>query len=451
MSTDTPPEVALRQYLLRRGHAARRVAIRARWPRDLGESVGVARCDLRRVAGVDPLAWPRAREVILFPTLRFLDASKLLPTRRTRIHDAALLLVRIGILLAAVAALARPVWLTANRRRVVNNALARAIIVERGAVPAESLATNATTHIVVQTQSIRREISGAVQWLERQPGRRELIVVSSFRRGSLDSVDLATVPRGIGIRLDRVPATDSESVARAYSGAGAVNTRTTLNDSSTSAEWTTAAATPPAIATLIVRSNDRPLGDAATRAALSIGVHLPLDSRAPVTVVYRGLPLPQTTPIDSPWMTTVAARIRGDSTLIAATSRLVSVVTDTAGLVIARDSSNRPAVIAKRAGNELLLVAGFEPASLASAALLSAIAKARTSADAVVPAFIGPEVLARWQRASLAGDSASALNDESDGRWFWAAALILLGLETWMRRARRAAPAETEIARDRAA
>ena len=90
-------------------------------------------------------------------------------------------------------------------------------------------------------------------------------------------------------------------------------------------------------------------------------------------------------------------------------------------------------------------------AGRAAEPLLSAIAKARSSAEPVVPAFIAPEVLAQWQRAPAVGDSASALNDESDGRWLWAAALILLGLETWMRRSRRVAQSTTEIARDRAA
>jgi hypothetical protein len=389
-------------------------------------------------------------KVIPFPTLRFLDASKLLPTRRTRIHDAALLLVRIGILLAAVAAVARPVWLTADRERVVDDALARAIIVERGVMPADSLARSATTHIVVQTSSLAREISGAVQWLERQAGRRELVVVSLFRRGSLDSLDLVAVPPTIGIRLDRVLSTESASVARAHV-AGDVSTRTTLSDSATSTEWTTSPATPPTIAELIVVPNDRLLGAAAARAALSLGVPLPLDARQPVGVAYIKLGLPKTTPIDQPWMTTIAARIRADSTLIAATSRIAAIAADTSGLVIARDSANRPAIVAKRGGDELLLIAGFEPASLASAALLSAIAKARSSSAPAVPALIAPELLARWQRTPGAGDSASALNDESDGRWLWVVALMLLGLETWMRRARRVPQSTTEIARERAA
>lgn len=390
-------------------------------------------------------------KVVPFPTLRFLEASKLLPTRRTRIHDTALLVVRIGILLAAVSALARPVWLTAERKRVVDDALARAIIVERGVLPADSLETNATTHIVVQTSSLAREISGAVQWLERQPGRRELVVVSPFRRASLDSADLAAVPSTIGIRLDRVASTDSAPIARAHVLAGDVSTRTTLADSATSTEWTTSAAVAPTIAGVILGLNDRPLGAAAARAALSLGVSLPLDARRPVGIIYIGLTPPTTTPIDLPWMTTIAARIRADSTLIAATSRIAAVAADTSGLVIARDSSNRPAITAQRGGNELLLIAGFEPASLASAALLAAIAKARSSSAPAVPVFISPEVLATWQRTPAAGGSVAALNDESDGRWFWAVALILLGLETWMRRARRIAQSTTEIARDRAA
>ena len=68
-----------------------------------------------------------------FPTLRFLGASRLLPTRRTRIHDLPLLLVRIGAVALAVAALAQPLVLTAKRARSLDRGLARAIVVDTSA------------------------------------------------------------------------------------------------------------------------------------------------------------------------------------------------------------------------------------------------------------------------------------------------------------------------------
>src|SRR5262245_39222827 len=65
-----------------------------------------------------------------FPSLRFLERSKLLPTRRTRLHDVALLAVRVGILAAAVAALAQPFLRTGNRGATSTTVLARAILID---------------------------------------------------------------------------------------------------------------------------------------------------------------------------------------------------------------------------------------------------------------------------------------------------------------------------------
>src|SRR3954469_4516421 len=71
--------------------------------------------------------------VLRFPTLRFLPASRLMPTRRTRIDDLLLLLVRSLVIAFAALALARPYFQTASRRamseRTAAATLARVIIV----------------------------------------------------------------------------------------------------------------------------------------------------------------------------------------------------------------------------------------------------------------------------------------------------------------------------------
>ncbi|HYW49375.1 MAG TPA: BatA domain-containing protein, partial [Gemmatimonadaceae bacterium] len=66
-----------------------------------------------------------------FPSLRFVDPSRLSPRRRTRPRDVLLLLVRLGILVAAVAALAGPVFLTA--RRTATPRVVRAIVLDTSA------------------------------------------------------------------------------------------------------------------------------------------------------------------------------------------------------------------------------------------------------------------------------------------------------------------------------
>ena len=46
--------------------------------------------------------------VLRFPTLRFIDPSRLLPTKRSRIQDPLLLAVRVAIVGCAAIALAQP-------------------------------------------------------------------------------------------------------------------------------------------------------------------------------------------------------------------------------------------------------------------------------------------------------------------------------------------------------
>src|SRR3954462_5020244 len=133
-----------------------------------------------------------------FPTLRFLGASRLVPTRRKRITDLPLLIIRMLIVAAAAIALAQP-WLdTAARRAARQTAtartLSRAVILDpsasmsstaNGAPPADSarkvaaLSTSggsiATT---IETDRPATAIDGAAAWLSLQPGRRELVIVS---------------------------------------------------------------------------------------------------------------------------------------------------------------------------------------------------------------------------------------------------------------------------------
>src|SRR5262245_57723722 len=161
-----------------------------------------------------------------FPSLRFLEASRLLPTRRTRIQDPLLLALRCAVILLATAALAQPVLLTAHRRQALDRGLARAIVVDTsasmrrtmptGAVALDSarlvvrrLATGAQASIVVESSDPRHALSGAVAWLARQGRRGELVVLSDFQRGQLDSTDIGSIPASAGVSLYRLPVVDS--------------------------------------------------------------------------------------------------------------------------------------------------------------------------------------------------------------------------------------------------
>jgi hypothetical protein len=67
------------------------------------------------------------------------------------------------------------------------------------------------------------------------------------------------------------------------------------------------------------------------------------------------------------------------------------------------------------------------------------------------PTTVPDDALRSWQREPDAGATSQVSTDgASDGRWLWIVALVLLGVETWLRRARREEVASNMV-RDRAA
>ena len=160
-------------------------------------------------------------DVRQFPSLRFVEASRLPPKRRTRVRDVPLLLVRLGILAAAVAALAQPLLQTKSRGAVASRTV-RAIVVDTSASMQRALATgsgtladsaaraatasaaNAAQSVVLPTANVSEAIAGAATWLKQRQGTHELVVVSDFQRGTIDSLALSAVPARFGVRLIRV-------------------------------------------------------------------------------------------------------------------------------------------------------------------------------------------------------------------------------------------------------
>ena len=101
---------------------------------------------------------------------------------------------------------------------------------------------------------------------------------------------------------------------------------------------------------------------------------------------------------------------------------------------------------------ETPVTVSFDPAtradSLAAAAALQDALNARWDASGLAerePAVLAASELQSWTRApSLPPPDAWRRGDESDGRWLWLAALVLLGLEHVLRRT----PAAETRARD---
>jgi hypothetical protein len=390
----------------------------------------------------------RARR-LPFPSLQFFGATRPLPTRRTRLHDLLLLAVRVAILVAAVAALAQPLLLTPHRRDAFNTSLARAVVVDTSSSmqrntaageraidvalrESQPLADSAAAGIVLHTANPAGAIAGAVAWLNRQAGRSELLVVSDFQVGAFDSVDLAAIPPHIGVRLVPVRAPlITPLIARTDVGSGTITAHIALSPERTDVEWTQ----DPAVlgdvrndVRLLTGPGEESAATAARDAAATVGVPLPLDSNRRISIVYPDYPeraalLQRAKPLRSIWMTNLVSRIGADST--------VTVATDS---------------------ERLLLFPAVDAGSAASATLIAAVRRALSVAPPISeldPASLPDSTLAAWQRSPVARTTPGPGADSSDGRWLWIVALILLAIESMLRRQTTSNPA-TEVARDAA-
>ena len=435
----------------------------------------------------------RSARIRKFPTLRFVGASRLLATRWTRPSDLPLLGVRLAIVAAGVAALAKPLLLTVDRQRDRGRSVSRAIIVDTSEsmnrlsgstaeravdiarAASQRLAAAAATSTVVQTALPALALPGAVGWLATQRGRREVTVISDFQTGSMDSADLAAVPGDIGVSLMRI---DVAAVAGPFElatrqGGADVVARVTPDSERTTVEWTLrgqpAAADRDALVSL-AGASERARADAARGAALSVSAAMPAADH-PIAIVHpeyeaRAQLMRDAKPLTLPWQGDVVVRLRGDPMLAAAAST-ADVVADSAGdrtvsgsplVVVARTAAGRPVALAAHGRvdgvDRLLLFSRADAGSLASAALIVAAVRASTIAPAMgelEPSTVPERTLDAWQRPATSGSASPSADDgASDGRWFWMLALVLLGVEAWMRRARREAGA-AEMLHERAA
>ena len=436
----------------------------------------------------------RSARIRKFPTLRFISASQLMATRWTRPSDLALLAVRLGIIAASVAALADPLLLTAGRERGRGRSVARAIIVDtsesmmrasrprrggdramdRARAESERLASDASTSVILQTAAPAGALPGAVGWLGTQRGRREVVVISDFQTGTIDLADLAVIPGDIGVGLMRIDVEPRGALEVAMrQGSADIIARVTADSVRTDVEWTLrgqVAASDGDAVVILAGAGERARADAARDAALTVSAAVPAVGR-PIAIVYRQYEqrdrlVRDAKPLSLAWEGDIVARLRGDSMLltaastadVAADSGIDQTVSGSQFVVVARTAAGRPVALAAHGSvdgvDRLLLFSRADAGSLASAALIAATMRASTVEPVVgelEPATIPPQTLEAWRRPAASGRaSMSTRDDASDGRWFWMLALVLLGIETWMRRARREARAP-EMAHERAA
>jgi hypothetical protein len=231
-----------------------------------------------------------------FPSLRFVQPTRLASVRRKMISDWPLLLMRLAMLAAAVAALADPLWQSAARRAEWNARQARAIVVDTTAsVTSADAASIAQREAAAafkaerfETKQLAEGIGRAADWLRTAPpARRELVIVSDFQLGALDAAMLRDIPSHVGIRFVRTSAAPVTRTAdgqprtqRTAAGGFALRSpRVTLNTSETAVTWTDAASKAPVeIDTLDAPANNSEASVRTTRKFKGRDINLrPLD------------------------------------------------------------------------------------------------------------------------------------------------------------------------------
>lgn len=236
------------------------------------------------------------RTPVTFPTVRFLETTRLSASSRHRIQDWPLLGLRVAIVLLAVAALAGPILVTPAREAAWRARVARAVVLDDRTASADDELRSAAVGRTFARQRLRDAVSDAVRWLEQQdPNTREIVVLSAFRRGAADAADFTSVPADIGIRPVRTSdgsAVREREVSRLVWRDGRavrVLERMTLRPEATELREIEADPLDEIPVRVTAPAEDQALADAALRAVLRRGLRLPpAGLLEPITIAWPG-------------------------------------------------------------------------------------------------------------------------------------------------------------------
>lgn len=438
----------------------------------------------------------RRAERFPFPTLRFLQPTRLAAIRRHLLEDLPLLAIRISLVAAAVAALAGPLLLTSARRQLWDRRTVRAIVTETGGSRAAAseqapASAEATARLAEPPEARRRPplrqqtftadsladgIRRAILWLDTAPpARREIVIASTFPIGSITNADVAAVPAGIGLRFERtgtLPGTRTAAIGRLLTPDGVRRREVTLTGVQTASH--DVAAGEPVSWPIDVVSPDagRPAIEAAIAAVLSQHVWAAAPDRRARVVLVQGADrttsgvvqaviegLGDAAPVTQPWMADAIARIARDPALRAAGVRVAGGLADARFATapwqpLASAADGRPLAVAAGSAQGVVVASAAPASDVATPVLLRSIADAIADVPTLQNAEVVPiadEVLQRWTRtAAPVTEPRVETVEQDDRRWLWVAVLCLLALESWVRRARSAQVSrerETEQAR----
>lgn len=400
-------------------------------------------------AGVVLLAGPllvhmllrRHARRILFPAMRFLIETRAAAVRLHRPSDVALLIVRLGIAAAAIVASMQPLLLTPRRLAQWDARTIRAVIVDTSTPGTTDIDRIAEQEISSAFHGgrfagadLRDALERAAQWFaDAPPGRREVVILSDFQRGAIHREDLDVLPAGAGIRTVRTGTLPAEREVRLTSVAGfrggEWQPSARLDQHSTAATWTKSADAPRVTWLTTAQAEDE--SDAASRAvdaAVSAGVAAGDDQRR-VWIRFAGAAADPSAmqPVRTGWMVDATLALRRSSLL----------------------RQTKAALKTGERGGALVVETSVSAASIDAPAVVRAVVLAvrpAAIADREAEVVMIPDVeLAGWRReASPFEPSLDRLNlrGESDHKWFWAIALLLLAVEGWLRRRDRTSTAE---------
>jgi len=390
------------------------------------------------LAGLVALAAPIAIHILAkrraaripFPTLRFIQPGRLVSVRRHVLEDAALLAVRLSILAAAAMALAGPLVVTGGRKSAWN-ARTQTAVVEGDDLSA----------------GIRH---AALELLVAAPGRREIVVRSTFPIGSLRRNDILAVPGDYGLRFERMPAPPPSRTVElppVLTDSGERSRTMTVDRGTTVREGAAIGRASP--------SDGLDALDALTAAVVSQRVLAPISGRTARVVSIGGADveaaIASASPMRDAWMADGVAAMALDTDVRAAAKTATEALDDSRLLqspwiVVASGARGRPLASAASVQGSLTVVSAAPPAALVSALLLRAAMNAagdgRARADAEV-LTIPDSQLQEWTRApGPAPPPRIETVEHDDRRWFWIGALVLLAMEWWLRSRARSSGAD---------
>ena len=391
---------------------------------------------------------------VRFPTVRFLTPSRAAPSRVRAPSDPLLLILRVAIVAAAALAAAQPVVITGWRRAALERTVHRAVVVDTS----ESVASG-ESRVAEALNAERLRSPGAREFRTANPrdgvkqaaaalkamggGRAEIVVISDFQKGALGSSDVTALPEGVGLRFTAI---DSGTAGHSFTGwrrfaAGdpGLEQRITLDGPHTRVSLMTGRQSRmPAI---LARPEDGEDIERMLRAVAAAGAPA-LPSDRGLTLIFPGSAVPAVDAPRAPWMIEALMRARTDERLRAAAAAHATDEDPHLAAVwrpVVSTISGHPLVAVAAAQKDLAVSVSAAPATLLAASalrsMLHAVAPAEPWAEHEVER-IGAAQLSAWTREPAPQPAERWTGMPSDGRWFWALALLMLAGETVLRKTR---------------